>query len=66
MIFSFFVLCCMLSYPKPNIVVHDSYTVRRHFERCYSPWTASDYHLRVGLRRPIRLQEMLYSPQNLY
>ncbi len=33
----------------PNIFVHDSYTVR----------AASDYHLRVGLCRLIRLQEML-------
>ena len=30
------------------------------------PEAASDYHLRVGLRRQIRLQKMLWSPQNLY
>ena len=48
-----------------DIFVHDSYTVRRHFEKCYSHWAARDYHLRDGLLRPIRLQEMLWSPQNL-
>ncbi len=37
-----------------------------NFEKCYSYWAASDYHLRDGLRRPIRLQEMSTSPQNIY
>ena len=55
MIFVFFYLCCIRS----NIFVHDSYTARRHFQKCYSHWYDSDYHLRVRLRRPIRLQEML-------
>ncbi len=44
--------------PKfPDIVVHDKCTARRHFEKIYTNWAASNYHLRVGLRRPIRLQE---------
>ena len=30
-----------------NIFVHDSYTVRRHFEN-YSHWAAIGYHLRVN------------------
>ena len=62
----FFVFFCSLLHaidpivPKfPNIFVHDSYTVWRHFEKCYSHWVVSEYHLRIGLRRPIRLQEML-------
>ncbi len=61
MIFVFF--CSLLRaivHKFPNIIIHDSYTVKRHFEKkCYSYWTPSKYHLRVGLRRPIRLQEML-------
>ena len=37
-----------------------SYAVSRHFEKCYSHWAASnDYHVRVGRRQTIRLQEML-------
>ncbi len=32
--FVFFVLCCMAILPKhADIVVHDSYTVSRHFEK---------------------------------
>ncbi len=42
-----------------DIVVHGSYTVRRYFEKNYSCWAASNHHVRVGVRRPIRLQEIL-------
>ncbi len=46
--------------PKFSVfLTHDSYTVRRHSEKCSSHWAANDYHLRDVLRRPIRLQEML-------
>ncbi len=59
MILVFFVLCWIHKFP--NVFVHDSYTVykARYFEKCYYHWAASDYHLRVGLRRLIRLEEML-------
>ncbi len=45
----------------PNIFAHNSCTVRRYFEKCYSHWAASDYYLRVRLRRPIILQEIVTS-----
>jgi hypothetical protein len=60
MIFAFF--CSLLDgivHKFPNIFVNDGYTVSRHFEKCYSYWGVTDYHLRVVLRRPIGLQEML-------
>ena len=36
------------------------------WKKCCSYWAASNYHVRVGLRRPIILQEMLWSPGNMY
>ena len=61
MIFVFFILCMLRAIiPKfSDIFVHDTNTVRCHFEKCYSHWAASDYNLRDGLHRPIRLQEVL-------
>ena len=61
--FVFFSLLHAIVPEFPDIVVHDSYTVSRHFEKkCCAYWPASNNHLRFGLRRPIRLQEMLQSP----
>ncbi len=60
---SFVFLCSLLhviAHKFPDVFVHDSYTVRGcMFKKCYSHWLPSDYHLRVVLYRPIRLQEML-------
>jgi hypothetical protein len=63
MIFVFF--CSMFrasdtNFPISSFMIAVRY-LRHHFEKCYSHWTASDYHLRDGLRPPIRLQEMLQS-----
>ena len=68
MIFVFFCRFLWAIIPKfSDIFVHDKlYGNAPIFEKCYSYWAASDYHLRDGLRRPIRLQEMSSSPQNFY
>ena len=52
-LFMIFVFLCSILHaivPKfPDIFVHDSYTVRRHFEKFYNHWAAiaSDYLLLV-------------------
>ena len=38
---------------------------RRGSKQVFVNWAVSNYHLRVGLRRTIRLQKMLQSLQNL-
>ncbi len=61
-IFVFFCSLLHVIVPKfPNIFVHDSYTVRRAIMKnvIVTGQPCSGYHVRVGLRRPIRLEEML-------
>ena len=60
MIFIFFSLLHAIIHKFPYIAVHDSYIVSRHFEKCYSHWAASVFHIsavyfiKIALPPPIR------------
>ncbi len=58
-LFMIFLLFCSslhdIAHTFPNIFAHDSYTIRRHFEKCYSHQAAIDNHLRVQLHRPMQI-----------